>query len=85
MNADQQRLDRRREAEANTFALAILMPAPLVRSAYRKMGGLSFVDDEPLDRLARQFGVTHTAMMIRLVQLGIPRIGFERNPMEGRE
>lgn len=54
---------RRAEIQANQFAAALLMPAELVRSAYRKT--------EDLTELAREFNVSEEAMGYRLTQLGL--------------
>lgn len=55
--------NRRREAEANLFALALLMPAPDVRTAWERLGSL--------DAMARRFDVTEDAIGLRIAQLGL--------------
>ncbi len=51
------------EVQANKFAADILMPADLVKTAYRRSGDLN--------ETARQFAVSPSAMKIRLGNLGI--------------
>lgn len=55
----------RREAEANRFAGALLMPERPLRAMYRVVGGR-------IDALVKHFNVSHQAMQIRLEQLGLP-------------
>ena len=51
-----------REVEANRFAAALLMPAPLVRSALEQLGS-------DVERLAQRFDVSTVAMTRRLTDL----------------
>jgi hypothetical protein len=57
-------LSDQREAEANRLAADILMPIDLVRHERFSVEGLG--DDEMVQRLASQFGVSESAMRIRL-------------------
>lgn len=55
--------EARQEIQANQFAAALLMPAALVRTAYKETADLSV--------LARRFNVSETAMGYRLTRLGL--------------
>jgi len=59
------------ERQANHFAAALLMPAPLVRSAFQADRMLDPSDDEALASLAHGFEVSPQAMMFRLQNLGL--------------
>ena len=56
----------RMDAEANAFAMALLMPEHLVRK-YAK--GIDLFDDEAVGRLAKRFKVPVTVAAIRLGQV----------------
>lgn len=58
------------EAEANYFAMCLLMPAHLVKQEVAKVK-LDLTSDEPLKQLAKTFDVSLTAMALRLAQLKI--------------
>jgi Zn-dependent peptidase ImmA (M78 family) len=55
--------EQRREIQANLFAAALLMPEEAVRSEWMK--------GRSLDKLARKFNVSRTAMGLRISQLGL--------------
>lgn len=58
------------EAEANRFAVSLLMPADMVRLEVRKLGGIDIEDDrKKIAGLARKFGVSVQLMTMRLGQL----------------
>ena len=62
------------EIEANQFAAAILMPAPLVeREAKRLLEDPSATDASIVPLLAQGFDVSEQAMEIRLTNLGFRR------------
>jgi hypothetical protein len=66
--APAQALDARREARADAFAAALLMPLGMVKKAYERL-------HEP-DKLAQFFGVTPAAALRRLEALGcVPQEG----------
>jgi Zn-dependent peptidase ImmA (M78 family) len=56
------------EREANQFASALLMPAPLI---IERVGTAGVADEEDVSSLASAFGVSEQAMSIRLQQLGL--------------
>ena len=67
-----ERLERTPEemdAEANQFALALLMPAEMVRREVAKMKGFDICENSDIKKLADKFRVPVTAMAIRLGQL----------------
>jgi Zn-dependent peptidase ImmA (M78 family) len=55
--------ERRREIQANLFAVALLMPEEAVQSEWKKL--------RSIDKLARNFNVSKTAMGLRIDQLGL--------------
>ena len=56
------------EMEANAFAAALLMPAPWVRTAFKKQP-FDLTEDESLQKLASKFKVSTQAMTYRLMRL----------------
>jgi hypothetical protein len=54
---------RRKEREADRFAADLVMPAPLVRDAWRQVPDLA--------QMVRRFDVSEAAMRIRLEELGL--------------
>lgn len=66
-------IERRQNAEANRFAIALLMPAELVETEFdrlnaadKNMRGTTLVK-----AMARKFIVSETMMTARLVELGL--------------
>jgi len=57
------------DAEANAFAMELLMPANFVRREVKKMGGIDIENEKKLKRLADKFRVSTAMMAIRLGQL----------------
>lgn len=57
------------DAEANAFAMELLMPADFVRDELKKMGGFDIEDEKKLKKLADKFRVSVPVMTIRLGQL----------------
>lgn len=57
------------DTEANYFAMCLLMPAEVVKKEVRAMGGVDLANDDNLRALARRFGVSMTAMAMRIAQL----------------
>lgn len=70
-NEESSRGEKRREIEANRFAAALLMPAPLIRQEVSKPHYDNLSDEELCDILADRFQVSVQAMSIRLTSLGI--------------
>jgi len=64
------RKDNISEAEANYFAMCLLMPAHLVKQEVKKIT-FDLTSDEALKQLAKTFDVSQTAMALRLAQLKI--------------
>ncbi len=60
-----------KEVEANQFAAALLMPAPLVEAEAAKLAGDGPLLDQHVAQLAKSFDVSEQAMTIRLSALGI--------------
>jgi len=58
------------EVEANQFAAELLMPADRVRDLFNKHP-FDIDDESALRRLAKTFGVSPTAMAVRLSTLGL--------------
>jgi Predicted Zn peptidase len=56
------------EREANFFAAELLMPAKFVVKDIKKLG--DHIDDDDLEELAEQYGVSTQAMTFRLTYLG---------------
>lgn len=57
------------EAEANYFAMCLLMPEDIVRREVRRLGGIDLADDKHFIILARKFQVNVGMMGIRIGQL----------------
>lgn len=66
--ATKQMPERWREAEANQFAMALLMPGEMVRQEIEKMGGVDLLGDD-IEQLADTFRVTPELMAMRIEQL----------------
>jgi Zn-dependent peptidase ImmA (M78 family) len=62
------------EKEANYFAAVLLMPEEFLKSDLKKevlrSGGMYFLDDDVISSLARKYGVSTQALLIRLKNLG---------------
>ena len=57
------------DQEANQFAMALLMPAELVKKELERMGGIDIEDDKAVAKIAKRFRVSNTVMAIRLGQI----------------
>lgn len=57
------------DAEANLFALELLMPEQFVRSEIKKMKSFDLCDDEAMKKLARIFQVPQSIMAVRVGQI----------------
>lgn len=57
-----------KEAEANYFAMLLLMPDALLEQEIRAVGGIDIAgeDDKQLKLLAKKFKVSHMVMATRL-------------------
>lgn len=61
------------DAEANYFAMCLLMPEDLVRAEMKRVGAIDLADDsknEALTKLCKTFRVSASLMVLRLGQLG---------------
>lgn len=59
------------EAEANAFALCLLIPSGLLKREIDKLGGLDMGSDDDMISLCKTFGVTTTAMAVRMNMLNV--------------
>lgn len=57
------------EAEANAFAMELLMPEHLLIADIRKLGWIDIEDDLKVHKLAKRYQVTDAVMVVRLAQL----------------
>lgn len=62
--------DERLEREANYFAANLLMPANIVKN-YIETNDLDFYEDSNIQKMAKDFGVSSSAMTYRLINLGL--------------
>jgi Zn-dependent peptidase ImmA (M78 family) len=60
----------REEREANLFAAELLMPASFLRRDLRALNSLRLHDDLQLRPIAKRYGVSLQALMLRLTNLG---------------
>lgn len=60
-----------KEVEANQFAAALLMPAPMVEGEAARLAGDGPLLDQHVEELAKKFDVSEQAMTIRLSALGV--------------
>lgn len=65
-------MSREEEAEANRFAIALLMPAHFVHTEADKLLAQDpdMHHDDIVGRMARKFQVSETMMTMRMVELG---------------
>lgn len=69
-DAARQKDKERMDAEANQFAMELLMPEFMVRTQVEKIGGtIDFADDKDISKLARLFEVDIALMTLRLTQI----------------
>jgi Zn-dependent peptidase ImmA (M78 family) len=59
------------EAEANAFAMELLLPEKFVRAEVVKLGGVDLFDSKAVLTLARKFGVDPAVLAFRLGQLSL--------------
>lgn len=59
------------EAEANAFAMELLMPEPFLRADIEKLGGVAVDDEAAVTMLAKRYRVSPTVMALRLGQLTV--------------
>lgn len=57
------------EAEANAFAMELLMPTEFLLADLKKMGGVDLADDTEIAKLAKRYRVAVSLMAIRIGQL----------------
>lgn len=58
------------EVEANLFAAELLMPEHFLFQDIEHLGGIDFLDEQTVGRLAHKYRVSQQAMTIRLTSLG---------------
>lgn len=63
------RVNNTEEAEANLFAVHLLMPEALVRQEVKRMKAFDLTNDKHIAELARRFQVPNSVMAIRLGML----------------
>lgn len=61
--------DARHGAEANAFALELLIPTLFIRMDLEKLGGVDIDDERAIEKLAKRYRVSRTLMAVRLGQL----------------
>lgn len=62
------------EAEANAFAMELLMPREWLLADIKKLGGVDIEDEKAMARLAKKYGVSLTVMALRIGQLAGARL-----------
>ena len=67
-------INEREEAEANYFAMCLLIPEDMIRKDLEGESGFDIVDDPRIKNLARRDGVSIQTMIIRLADLGFVTI-----------
>ena len=68
----------REEREANAFAAALLMPQVFLEADLRKLGDIGLHDDQKIQALAKRYGVSLQAMLIRLTSLRLIESPFSK-------
>lgn len=63
------------DAEANHFAMCLLMPADMLRLDIRAMGGVDIEDGKAIAKLASKYRVSLTLMAVRIGWLMCERKG----------
>jgi len=61
--------DQIMQAEANAFAMELLMPADWLRADIEKLGGIDIEDDAALTKLAKKYRVSMQVMAVRIGEL----------------
>ena len=62
-----------KEIEANGFAAELLMPQEKIREELVRLGGIDMEDEKQMSQLANHFGVSKTAITVRLTSLYLNR------------
>lgn len=57
------------EAEANIFAMELLMPTDFLLRDLKQIGGIDLADDVQITKLAKKYRVAVSLMAIRIGQL----------------
>lgn len=57
------------DAEANVFAMELLMPRESLLADIKKLGGVDIEDDKAMTKLAKKYRVSITVMALRIGQL----------------
>lgn len=63
--------DKDMEAEANIFAVCLLIPKDLLLAEIDKMGGIDLSEDKDMIYLCKKFQVPMAAMALRFQLLGV--------------
>lgn len=66
--------DARDEAEANYFAMHLLVPTAMLIAAVHELGGIDLGDDGVIERLAHRFDVSTNVIAFRLSEEGLLKI-----------
>lgn len=66
--------EQAKEAEANAFAMELLMPREWLLADIKKLGGVDIEDERAMARLAKKYGVSLTVMALRIGQLAGERL-----------
>jgi len=63
------------EAEANLFAMCLLIPEDMLRADLKRLGIIAFdiEEDAQIAKLAERYGVSQQLMVLRLVDLKLLR------------
>lgn len=64
-------VEEQREAEANYFAMHLLVPTEALKKAVNAAGGIDLCDDDALKKLAKKFGVSLTIIAFRMGEEGL--------------
>lgn len=70
--------DRDMEAEANIFAVLLLVPKDLLLKEIDKLGGVDLSEDKDIKHLCKIFQVSISTMTLRFQLLGMPNL-FKHN------
>lgn len=57
------------EAEANAFAMELLMPTDFLLRDIKQMGGIDIADDAGITKLAKKYRVAVSLVAVRIGQL----------------
>lgn len=66
--------DPQAEAEANYFAMHLLVPTAMLVQAVNDLGGIDLAENGLVERLAHQFQVSTNVIAFRLGEEGLPKL-----------